>query len=650
MPSPELRARAQALLNDPGVSEEAKGRARARLAELGLDDVAAPPAGGRIRDDLLRIEPGDAGPAGDIRVDIGEAKIRDDAAPPAGGPGGTVGGGSPYDDLAPGAPPGRPATGMPSEEAPSPGSSRADDVLGYLRSGLHGLDRSVAFGAGTALGEMVDPGTRARGEAAAARYPVGEIIGMVGGALAPTGLASRAAQLAGKGAEGVIKGAGTLAKIGRGALAGAGGAAMQDVGEDVVAGRPVEGAGRAALVGGALGGGVSAIRSGATGIRNMVRDPMEQRGRDIASAEAIGGGTHWLKGMTKGPAYEAAEESARKATDAGEVISPAGVAQARAVPELGKAVQGDINTRLGAIGAENAQVGDEMVSLQPLIDKGLSRMRGMMRDQKALPGMSVRGLAKSVRESAKSIDVVDITDEAVERASPENLLMADEAAAMGLIPKGGDMTNKAVIITPRWTNPRELEDIRRAFDNAGRVSPTNIRAAGEVANSREMAGAAREARAQLGPEAGARAARHEQSLGEMENVINASGLPQGTRKVDLRDLGTKRQLAGAVGAYRTGANEGAGVDKVLNDLAGQGPLRPALDEAAGVAAIQRLRKEGAVPLSPSGVGNYGFKDAAALRADDVMRYLDNAVGATARPVGRGLIPAAGSAAATRRQR
>jgi hypothetical protein len=352
--------------------------------------------------------------------------------------------------------------------------------------------------------------------------------------------------------------------------------------------------------------------------------------------------------MERGPVYDAAEEAARKSTDAGEVISPAGVAQAEAVPELGKAVQGDINARLGAIGAENAQVGDEMVSLQPMVDKGLQRMRGMMRDQKSLPGMSVRGLAKSVRDSAKSIDVVDITDEAVERANPENLLMADEAAAMGLIPKGNDLANKAVIIAPRWTNPRELEDIRRSFDAAGRVSPTNIRAAGEVANSREMAGAAREARKQLGPEAADRAARHERSLGEMENNINASGLPQGTRKVDLNDLGTKRQLASAVGAYRTGANEGAGVDKVLNNLAGKGPLRPALDEAAGVAAIQRLRREGEVPMTPHGVGSYGLKDAAALRAEAMLRYLEEGGLSTSRPVGsgrgRGLIPAASSKA------
>lgn len=651
MPDPKLRAKLESYLDNPGVSEGVKAKIRARLNETASESPR------------FRMEPGGPAASGDgpdVRVNIGEAVLHDapvDAVGP--GPGGSSAGGSPYDDLAPGAPK-RPATGMPGDgSAPAP--SRAEDILGYLRSGLHGLDRSVAFGAGTTLGEMVDPGTRARGEAAAARYPVSQVIGAIGGALIPSSLASRTAQLAGKLAGGVVKGGGALAKIGRGALAGAGGAAAEDIGEDLVAGRPVEGAGRAALVGGVLGGAMSGLGAAATGIRRAIRDPMEQRGRDIASAEAIGGDTHWLRGMEKGPTYEAAEEAARKATDAGEVISPAGVAQAKAVPELGKAVQGDINTRLGAIGAENAQVGDDMVSLQPMIDKALSRMRGMMRDQKALPGMSVRGLAKSVRDSAKSIDVVDITDEAVERAHPENLMMADEAAAMGLIPKGTDLTNKAVIITPRWTNPRELEDIRRAFDAAGRVSPTNIRAAGEVANSRELAGAAREARAQLGPEAGERAARHERSLGEMENVINAAGLPQGTRKVDIGDLATRRQLAGAVGSYRTGANEGAGVDSVLNQLAGQGPLRGALDDAAGVAAIQRLRKEGAVPLSPGGVGNYGFKDAAALRADDILRYLDSSVGATARPVGRGrnapavrraaggVIPAASSMAADRRR-
>jgi hypothetical protein len=637
MPDPKVRAQLESYLSNPGVSEGVKAKIRARLNETAAESPR------------FRMEAGpEAAPDQEMRVDIGEARILDDAesAPPS--PGGSSSGGSPYDDPAP-VSPGRPSAGMPSDgPAPAP-PSRADDVLGYLRSGLHGLDRSVAFGAGTALGEMVDRGTRARGEEAAAKYPVSEIIGMVGGALNPASGVAKLGQLGLKAAGGLVKGAGALARMGRGALAGAGGAALQDVGEDVMAGRPVEGAGRAAAVGGALGGAVGGLGAAATGIRRAIRDPMEQRGRDIASAEAIGGNTHWLRGMSKGPTYEAAEEAARKATDAGEVISPAGVAQARAVPELGRAVQGDISTRLGAIGEENAQVGDDLVSLQPMVDKALSRMRGMMRDQKALPGMSVRGLSKAVRDSAKSIDVVDVTDEAVERANPENLLMADEAAAMGLIPKGSDLTNKAVIIQPRWTNPRELEDIRRSFDAAGRVSPTNIRAAGEVANARELAAGARDARAQLGPEAAERAARHERSLGEMENVINASGLPQGTRKVDLGDLATKRQLAGAVGAYRTGANEGAGVDKVLDQLAGTGPLRPALDEAAGVSAIQRLRREGKVPVSKSGIGSYGLGNAMAIRADDVMRYLDNMVGATARPVGRGVIPAAGSAAATRRQ-
>ncbi len=634
MPSPELRARARALLNDPGVSEEAKGRARARLAELGLDDVDAPPAAG-----------GDG-----LNVNIGEARIMDEPEQPsAGGPGGSLGGGgSPYDELAPpGAPPPA-AAGVSSGGAPA-ASSRADDVLGYLRSGLHGMDRAVTLGLGTTLGEAVDPGTRARGEKAAAEHPVSELLGLVGGALIPAGAVGRLGRMTTGAAGELIKGTGVAAGLARGATAGAAGAALQDVGEDVAAGRPVEGAGRAAAVGGTVGLLASGVGAAAKGIRNKIRDPMNQRGRDIASAEVIGGRTDWLRGMKKGPTYEAAEAEARRATEAGEAISPAGVAQAKAVPELAKAVQGDISSRLGAIGAENAQVGDELVSLQPIVDKALTRIRGMMRDQKVLPGMSVRGLAKAVRDSAKSIDVLDITDEAVERAAAENVMMADEAAAMGLIPKSGDLTNKAVVITPRFTNPRELEDIRRAFDAGGRVSPQNIRAAGEVANARELASGARQAREQLGPEAAARAARHEQSLGEMENAINAAGLPQGTRKVDVRDLATKRQLAGAVGAYRTGANEGAGVDKVLDGLAGNGPLRPALDEAAGVAAIQRLRREGKVPLSKSGIGNYGIGNAMAIRADDVMRYLNDAVGATARPVGSGVIPAV-SAQSTRSRR
>ena len=618
MPSPELRARARALLNDPGVSEEAKGRARARLAELGLDDVAAPPSD-------------------DVSVDIGEARIMDEPAQAAPmGPGGSPGGGgSPYDELAP-AGPASPAVGSPGA-APAATSSRADDVLGYLRSGLHGMDRAVTLGLGTTLGEAVDPGTRERGEAAAAEHPGSELLGMIGGSLIPAGAAGRLGRRAAGAAGKVVKGAGAMAGMARGAMGGAGGAALQDVGEDLAAGRPVEGAGRAAAVGGSLGLLASGIGAAAKGVRNMIRDPMNQRGRDIASAEAIEGSTDWLRGVKKGPVYEAAEEAARKSTEAGDVISPAGVAQAKAVPELAKAVQGDISSRLGAIGAENAQVGDEMVSLQPMVDKALSRMRGMMRDQRALPGMNIRGLAKAVRDSAKSINVVDITDEAVERAAAENVIMADEAAAMGLIPRGRDLANKAVIIEPRWTNPRELEDIRRTFDAAGKVSPQNVRAAGEVANARELAAGARQAREQLGPEAASRAARHEQSLGEMENAINAAGLPQGTRKVDVRDLATKRQLAGAVGSYRTGANEGAGVDRVLDSLAGNGPLRPALDEAAGVAAIQRLRKEGAVPLSPGGIGNYGFKDAAAIRADDVMRMIGNGVGVVS---GNGVVPAA----------
>lgn len=606
-------------------------------------------AGSRVRDDLLRIESG-AEPE-TPRAIIGEARILDegDQMP---GPGGSVGGGSPYDELAPQAP----ARPVASPGAAPEEPSRADDVLGYLRglapdprAVLHGVDRSVALGAGTALGELFDPGTRARGETAAAQYPVSEILGMVGGALLP-GAANRIGNGAGALAGMGIKGARALARIGRGAVAGAGGAAAQDVGEDVIAGRPVEGAGRAALVGGLLGGAVGGIGALVTGVRDWVRNPNTQMGRDIASAEAIGGKTRIKSGIEPGPAYESAEAAAREAAGRGEVISPAGVAQAKAVPALGKAVQDNINARLGAISAENAQVGDELVSLQPMIDKALTRARGMMRDQKALPGMSVRGLAKAVRDSAKSIDVVDVTDEAVERAAAENVMMADEAAAMGLIPKGGDLANKAVVITPRWTNPRELEDIRRAFDAAGRVSPQNIRAAGEVANARELAGGAREARKQLGPEAAERAARHEQSLGEMENVINASGLPQGTRKVDLGDLGTRRQLASAVGAYRTGANEGAGVDKVLNELAGQGPLRGALDEAAGVAATGRLLREAEPSLTSGGsLGTYGLMDASKLRADAMMRYLQN-TGPVTRPVGATLPSVGAKADGDRRQR
>lgn len=639
-PSPEQMARAQALLSNPNVPESQKAALRAKL---GMD--AAPAPGGsvtgvhigeaqNIREGTLAPEPNDSEPDRDVD-DVGGGGAE---APPGGS-------GDPYASLVPPAPR-KPATGMPG---PSPSESGADRVLGYLRSGLHGLDRSVTFGLGTSLGEMVDPGTRARGETAAAKYPVAQVLGMLGGALIPSGLAAQAGRAGGAAADTAIHGGSALARVGRGIIAGGTGAALQDVGEDVAAGRPVEGAGGAALAGGVIGGVLGGLGAVGGAVRNRIRDPADQVGRDIASAEKIGSTTRVLSGVEKGPIYEGAEREARASTEAGSPISPAGIAERRAVPELGRSVQADIDTRLGKMGAENAQVGDEMVSLQPVLDKSLGRLRRMMRDQKPLPGMSTRGLADTVKKSA-DVQLVDVTDSALDSVDPENILEAGEAAAMGLIPKGSNLQGKAVILTPRQVSPRELEDIRGAYDSAGKVSPQNIKAAGEVENARAVAGAAREARIQLGPEAIDRAARHEKSLGEMENVINAAGLPPGARKVDLGDLATKRQLSGAVRNYRTRGNEGAGVDQVLDQLAGRGPLRGALDEAAGVAAIERMRREAATPLSPHGIGNYGFKGWAQLRADALLRYLENGVGATARPVGRGLIPASVSAAQpTRRQ-
>lgn len=630
--SPEMRRRAEEMLR----SQDAVEAGESDVMDTPRGPVYSSPAIVDASDDQIRIEPGESGPGGMSGGGGG-------AAP--GAPGGGM-----ADPYARFREPAGPITGMPAEEAHSPAASRADAVLGYLRSGLHGLDRSVTFGAGTALGEMVDPGTRARGEQAARDYPVGEALGMLGGALIPSGMASRVGQGAMKAAGGIIQGGKTLAKVGRGALAGALGGAGQELAEDVVAGRPVEGVDRAAAVSGLVGGGLAALGAGASGIQKWVRDPDQQLGRDIASAEKIGAKTAAVRGVTPGPVFERADAAARAESAAGKPRSPAGIAEEAAAPVLGRAVQGDINQRLGAMQAENAGLPEEMVSLQPMVDKAMGSLRRMMRDQRPLPGMNARSLAKHVRDSS-NIELVDVTDPMVERAAAENVMMADEAAAMGLIQRSGDLQNKAVIISPRWVNQRELEDIRRTFDAGGKVTPQSPRAAGEVKVARGMAGAAREARSQLGPEAADRAARHEQSMENMENVINAAGLPPGTRNVDPGDLATRRQLAGAVRGYRTRANEGAGVDAVLDQLAGQGPLRGALDDAAGVAAISRLRREAEVPVTGGGsLGTYGLKDAAKLRADAVMRYLEAGVGATARPVGRGVVPAVGAMAAPRRER
>jgi hypothetical protein len=429
-------------------------------------------------------------------------------------------------------------------------------------------------------------------------------------------------------------------------MGGAVGAAAQETAEGALGDRPVD-VGGATAVGGLLGGALGGIGAAAGAVKNAIRDPAEQMGRDIASAEKIGGGTAFWKGTKKGPAYEAAEDVARAETVAGAPISPSGVAARKAVPELGKAVQGDIDARLGAMGAENAAGGEELVSLQPVVAKAMKRLQGMTRDQKALPGMTTRDLAQTVRQSA-NVRVVDYADETLNHVDPENLIEAGAAKAMGLI-RDQDVSGKFVVLEPRSVTPRELEDIRRSFDATGKITPSSKRVVGEAANAREMAGAAREARKQLGPEAVERASRHEQSLGEMENAINAARLPPGTRKVDLNDLATRKQLASGVGGYRARGNEASGADKVLDQLAGSGPLRGALDESAGVAAMERLRREGGASKLGSGPA-YGLLDAQKLRADALARFLDDKVGATARPVGRGLIPfAAGASTGRKRQ-
>jgi hypothetical protein len=352
--------------------------------------------------------------------------------------------------------------------------------------------------------------------------------------------------------------------------------------------------------------------------------------------------------VKKGPTYEAAEQAARAETAAGSPISPSGVAARKAVPQLGSAVQGDIDTRLATMGAENAALGDERVSLQPVVSKAVKRLQGMVRDQKALPGATPRDLAQTIRQSA-NVRVVDWADDTLNQVAPENMLEAGFAKAVGLIRDQGDMSGKFVVLEPRSVSPGELEGIRRSFDATGKITPSSKRVMGEAANARAMAGAAREARAQLGPEAVERAARHEQSMGEMENVINAAGLPAGARKVDTSDLATRKQLASGLERYRSRGNAASGADQVLDQLAGQGPLRPALDESAGVAAIERLRREGGAPRP--GAPAYGMMDAAKLRADALSRYLEDFVGSTARPAGRarGLVPAAASAAPSRRQ-
>jgi hypothetical protein len=599
MPGPEIEARIRRVLESPNVSPEKKRALEEQLRayQAKAQSVASP------------------APA---------APPAEALSPGGGGPGGMSGGGG---AMAPGADPYREvereivdAAKTSGTHTPTPEPDWTETVPDMGRAALAGLDRSITGGLLTRAADFVDPGTKERLDSARERYPYLGLGGSVLGALLPAGLAGQLGK-AGAGMAGMKAGQGLLQSMGRGALAGAGAGAAQSGIEAAVDGQSLEGVQDAAQTGfnwgallGPLGG---ALSWGGQKMANRLRNPGTPQGRDLQLAEKGGAQTSVIQGVKQGSMVaELAEEGTRAGG-----VSPESVAAERAAPVLGKAVQGKMDETLGAVRAQNEaqyQTGAE-TTLRPLLRKQLGILRDATHEGQLLPGQDVAEVVRNVKATG-SPKLVSRTSAEAHMAEADEMMDVGLARHLGILPKGAGAADadNVVVFEPRNVDARGIDSMTRAYDqraNAGAdvYDPAKVPA-------KKMGAAAREARAGLGPEWEAAKASQSSSLEGMKNTVEAAGLPRSAESVDLGNFGTLDALYQAVRRYRNEGNLIA--DRELDRLAAANPeLRSMLDAFAGTAATQRLRGQADVSFTPSGnISPYGFKGAAALRADPLMRW------------------------------
>lgn len=500
------------------------------------------------------------------------------------------------------------------------GDQEQSALQGNGMAALGGFDKSTTLGLGGKLADVLEPGSSEAMAGAATEHPAAAIGGSVAGAFAPLG----AAGLVGKAANGMAgmkAGQGLLQSMGRGTLAGAGGGATLAAGQAAVAGEdPLEAGEQGFKLGAMLGPLGGALQWGGNKMQSLLRDPGKQMGRDIAAAERAGGTTHTVSGIKPGAAYQEADEAARAA---GNTASPAALSAEKTAPLLGQAVQGQMDKTLGSIKMQNeaAFAGGEQATLQPVLAKQMQLINKATQDGQLLPGQNVRDVVSSLKRTAK-VQVVPRDSDIAHGAEAENMMPVGLARHIGLVKGAGSAADaeSVVVLTPRSVRAEKLETMRRGFDDAGRVQ-AGVREAGAPAHAKAQASAAREAREAFGPERVEQMVRQSDALRNMKNTQQAAGLPREAEGVSMGELDTDKALYDAVRNYRS-SDASLPMDRQLDKLAASNPqLRKALDDAAGVAATQRLRGQAEIPMNAGGVGAYGLKDAVKLRADPLMRYL-----------------------------
>lgn len=597
MPTREIEARIQALLQSPNVSAEKKRALQAQLDAYKAKQAAVAP-------------PAPAAP---------------EPAPLGGGPGGTSAGGG---AEAPGADPYEVSFNAKEAERaaaePDAPARPAPDLLEQLGgasvSALAGLDSTVTGGVLGALARKYVPEAGDVIDAAREEFPWAGGAGRIAGLTVP-GL-GRSVGTASAGAAGLKSGQGVLQTLLRGSLAGGGGAAVQSGVEAAVAGEdPLAAAEDAFGAGVAFGGPLALLGMAGRALAAKNRDPLTPAGRDLQLAEKGGATTDTLRGLK--PSHAVAELS-EEATRLGGV-SPERVAGERAAPVLGKELQRRIGSTTSSIKMQNeagyeAPLGE--ASLRPMVQAQVKALKEATYEGRRLPGVSVKDTVNWLRESA-DIKVVPRTSPEAHMADAEDIsdLPVGLARHLGLVRGGATAADSenVVLIVPRSVGAKSVDVMQRAFDKRASVGDDTYDPAKVPA--KKMAAAAREAREDFGPEWAETKAAQSKALGQMKNALEASGLPRETSAVDLDDVGTRAALEGGVRRYRTDTN--AAFDKELDRLALENQaLRQALDLSAGTGATQRLLGRADFNATPSGkVSPYGFTGALRLHVDPLARWL-----------------------------
>lgn len=499
--------------------------------------------------------------------------------------------------------------------------SDGSGIQGKGVAALGGFDKSTTFGLGGKLADVLEPGSSEAMASAAAENPGSAAAGSIAGAFAPLGAAGLVGKAAGNMA-GIKAGQSLAQNMGRGMLAGAGGGATMAAGQAAVAGEdPVEAGEQGFKWGAMLGPLGGALGWGGQKAQRSLRDPRELIGRDLNSAKTVGTEPEFsLRGVKPGAAYE---EATAAATEAGGVHSQTAVTAEKGAPVLAEAVGANQARTLGSIKMQNeaGYASPAKASLQPLLESQLKELhKATFEGGQMLPGKTVGGVVKALKETA-DVKVVSRTSDIAHQAEPQNIKPLGWAKHVGLV-RGGPSSSDdemVVVFTPHSATAEQTDEIVRGFSDSAKEQAALHSVATQP--TKGMAAAAREARGAFGPEWQAAKAAQSQALGKMKNANQAAGLPRDMEKVDFGKFGTKEALHSAMLRYRSG-DASLPMDKELDALAATSPaLREALDNQAGISATQRLLGQAEVPLNAGGVGSYGLKNAAKLRADPMMRYL-----------------------------